>query len=277
MMSEEENIIDEGNPNIDDNRDELDSEVIDYRDIEMTDEHGTEWVEVNYSYECPIDNYMDGEETETIDTVYKGPKFLYLWVEKETNLIRHIQREFEVLESTDNWQYMPDPEEQVIVKLDAREHPLDAEVMSDHHDNYKDKEEWLETPGSKTIPSVVPEGYIAFEYEYPIHPDDLYDEKLSVWNFETNELDLYKHTNEDIIGEANTWAEIRLERDERLAATDTLFLIMKDIDKAKWDKIVAYRQLLRDFPAKMEELEVPLIFVDSCFPFCDVIDKSPTE
>ena len=96
-MSEEENIIDEGNPNIDDSRDELDSEVIDYRDIVMTDEHGTEWVEVNYSYECPIDNYMDGEETETIDTVYIGPKFLYLWVEKETNLIRHIQREFEVL------------------------------------------------------------------------------------------------------------------------------------------------------------------------------------
>lgn len=274
MMSEEENVIDEVNPNIDDNRDELDSEVIDYRDIEMSDEHGTEWVEVNYSYECPIDNYMDGEKTETIDTVYKGPKFLYLWVEKETNLIRHIQREFEVLESTDNWQYMPDPEEMVIVKLDAREHPLDAEVMSDYHDNYKDKEEWLETPGTKKIP--VPEGYMAFEYEYPIHPDDLYDEKLSKWNFETNELDLYKHTNEDIIGIANTWDEIRTERDERLASTDTLFLIMKDIDKEKWNKIVEYRQLLRDFPAAMQEANVPLVFVDSCFPFCDAIDKTPT-
>jgi len=170
---------------------------------------------------------------------------------------------------------MPDPEEIVIVKLDAREHPLDAEVMSDYHDNYKDKEEWLETPGTKKIP--VPDGYMPFEYEYPIHPDDLYDEKLSKWNFETNELDLYKHTNEDIIGVANTWDEIRTERDERLASTDTLFLIMKDIDKDKWDKIVEYRQLLRDFPAAMQEANVPLIFVDSCFPFCDVIDKTPTE
>jgi hypothetical protein len=270
MMSEEENIIDEGNPNIDDNRDELDSEVIDYTDLEMTDEHGTEWVEVNYSYECPIDNYMDGEETETIETVYKGPKFLYLWVETDTHLIRHVQREFEVLESTDNWQYMPSTEEMVIVKLDAREYPLDAEVMSDYHDNYKDKDEWEETPGTKSVP--VPEGYVPFEYEYPIHPDDLYDEKLSVWNFETNELDLYKHTNEDIIGAANTWEDLRIERDERLSNTDTLFLILKDIDKAKWDKLVVYRQLLRDFPAAMQEANVPIIFVDSSWPRTDVLE-----
>ena len=236
-------------------------EVVDYRCLDMCDEHGTKWVEVNYTYECPTDNYLDGEEVEVITATYKGPEELYLWVFKETGKIDVVLRKFEALDGR------PVPDEIEVIILNATEYPLECEVLSDYHDNYKDMEDYLETPGSKTID--VPEGYIAFEWEYPIHPDHLYDDKKSIYNFETKTVELYRNKNVDIIGEAPTWEDVRADRDRRLAATDTLWLILKDIDPERWAKIDKYRQLLRDMPEALKD--VPMIFVDSCFPYTDAL------
>jgi hypothetical protein len=246
------------------NNEELPSEVVDYTKLLDTDEHGTEWVEVNYTYECPKDNYCDGEETETIEMVYRGPKELYLWIRKPTGEIQHVQRKWEYELAIDNDLPEPDPEEEIIVVLDATKDPLAAEVLSDYHDNYKDPDEYEETVPLKYIP--VAEGYEAFCYPYPIHPDELYDDKKSVYNFETGEIDLYKNSTVDIVGEASTWEQLREDRNAKLEATDTLWLILKDVDPERWAKFDKYRQLLRDFPAMIEEYNIPLILADSCFP-----------
>lgn len=247
-----------------DNNEELPSEVVDYTKLLDTDEHGTEWVEVNYTYECPKDNYCDGEETETIKMVYNGPKELYLWIWKESGVIHTVQRKFEYELAIDNDLDPPDPEEEIIVVLDATKDPLAAEVLSDYHDNYKDPDEYEETVPLKRIP--VAEGYDSFAYPYPIHPDELYDSTKTRYNIKTGEIDLYKNSNVDAMGEAPTWEQFRAERLARLEGTDTQWLILKDIDPERWAKFDKYRQLLRDMPAMIEEYNIPLIFADSCFP-----------
>lgn len=240
---------------------EENTEVIDYRTLTDTDEHGTEWVNVEYTYECPTDDYLDGETLETITTRYIGPKELYLWVEKDTGNIKEVYRKWEALDGRTV------PGDYEVVILNATEDPLACEVLSDYHDNYKDMEDYTETPGTKTIP--VPEGYEAFEYEYPIHPDVLFDNFRSTYNFDTEKVVLHRNKNIDIIGEPNTWDQIRVMRNERLAATDTLWLVLKDIDPERWAKIDDYRKKLRDLPDKLKD--VPLIYVDSCFPMTDAI------
>lgn len=235
--------------------------VVDYRRLTMTDEHGTVWKEVNYTYQCPTDLYLDGEEFETISATYRGPAELYLWVDKETGKICEVMRKFEALDGR------PVSGDVEVIVLEAKLHPLECEVLSDYHDNYKDLEEFQETPGSKKIP--VPDGYVAFEWEYPIHPDHLFDSKKSTYNFETEKVQLYRNTNVDIIGEVPTWADVRSTRDERLASTDPLWLILKEVDPVRWKKIDDYRQLLRDMPEALKD--VPMIFVDSCFPMTDAL------
>ena len=247
-----------------DNNEELDSEVIDYTTLLDTDEHGTEWVEVNYTYDCPTSMYCDGEETEAIDMVYRGPKVLYLWVRKPSGEIHTVQRKWEYEQATDNDLPPPDPEEEIVIMLDATNDPLAAEVLSDYHDNFKDPDEYEETVPLRSIP--VAEGYTAFAYPYPIHPDELYDDRKSVYNFETGEIDLYKNSNLDLIGEPPTLEQFREDRNQRLAESDTDWLVLKDIDPDRWARIDNYRTLLRNMPDMIEEYNIPLIIADSCFP-----------
>jgi hypothetical protein len=262
------------NDNID--NEELESEVVDYRTLELTDEHGTEWVEVNYTYDCPISNYLDGEETETIDMVYKGPRYLYMYVNKDDEELDRngefetVLREFEVRLETSDFTNLPGEVE--IIKLDATKDPLGAEVLSDYHNNYMDMEEWEETPSEKTIPETPIDGYGYFSYEYPIHPDELYDDKKTRWNFETGELDLYKNTNSDVLGETRTWKSIKVERNERLAEADVPAMTFAVVDPDRAAGIETYKQLLRDFPQKMAEAGIDMIFVDSCWPECAELD-----
>jgi len=262
----------------DDNlNDELESEVVDYRTITDTDEHGTEWVEVNYTYDCPNDNYLDGETTETISMTYKGPKYLYFYAWKDpeganpVGSFESVWREFEAREITQDFSQIP--EEVELIKLDATVDPLGAEVLSDYHDNYKDLEDWEETPGEKTIPATPIEGYGHFSYEYPIHPDELYDDKKSIWNFETNSLDLYKNSNVDVMGLPQTWPMIKVERNQRLAEADAPAMVFSSVDADRAAGIETYKQRLRDFPQVMQDAGIDLIFVDSCWPECDELNE----
>ena len=260
-----------------DNNEELESAVVDYRTLTDTDEHGTEWVEVEYTYECPTENYVDGPATENVTMTYRGPKYLYLWVNKrpdepdEHGTFETVLREWEAREATND--FIEIPEEIELIKLDATVDPLGAEVLSDYHDNFKDMESYLETTGEvRTIPPVAQPPYLTFNYEYPIHPDELYDDKKTKWNFETNELDLYKNSSQDIMGVSPTWKELRQDRNERLDHTDTLWLVLKEPDPERWAKIDEYRTALKGFPDYIAENNIPLIFADSCFPYTDALD-----
>jgi len=256
------------------NNDELESTVVDYRTLTDTDELGTEWVEVDYTYECPSENYLDGPATETVNGRYIGPKYLYLYVNKgedtpeERGKFETVLREQEAREQTND--FLDIPGEIELVKLDATKNPLEAEVLSDYHDNYKDFDDWVETPGRKTIPSPVIPGYGFFEYEYPIHPDHLYDDKLTTYNFETGEVELYKRSSIDTLGQPQSWNDIRMERTERLQDVDAMHLAMKEHDPAVAEKIEEYKELLRNMPTALADID--LLYVDSCWPECKEID-----
>ena len=244
-------------------------------DIEMTDEHGTEWIKVEYSYECPNDNYLDGwDNTDTIETVYIGPKYLYFFADKETGQFERVYRDFEL---PDEVQVEP-AEETSLIKFDCAEDPLAAEVLSDYHNNFMDAEDYIHEVGQKIIES--PPGYENFEYPYPIHPDELYCDQRSYWDFETKKIVLVKNTMEDIIGPAPTWVQIREHRMKLLANTDAQYLALKALGDSKADEVAElerYRQLLRDLPQAMEDAGIPQILVDSMLPRTTLIDFGETD
>lgn len=237
-------------------------------DIEMTDEFGTEWIKVEYTYECPNSDYLDGwDDTDTIETVYIGPKYLYFFANKETGEFERVYREHELPDET----IEPDPEVSLI-KFDCALDPLAAEVLSDYHNNFMDADEYEHEVGQKVIES--PEGYENFEYPYPIHPDELYCDERSYWDFETKKIVLIKQTNEDWIGEASDWDEVRRLRDQLLRNTDSLYMTYKAMDPEgeKTQELERYRQLLRDMPQAFEDAGINQIYIDSMLPKTKLIE-----
>lgn len=220
----------------------------------------TNYIKVDYSYECPTDNYLDGTEFETIETFYEGHEFLYLIVNEENGTIDSVLRDWEAHDGR------PLPQGHIEVKLDCAAHPLVAEVLSDYHDDYKDDDDYLDTPGSKRIST--PEGYEEFEYEYPIHPDVLFDDLRSTYNFETNEVDLDRNTNEHIMGVNLTWEEIRKRRNYLLMQSDAMSGAT-GLPQSTKDEVDVFRQKLRDLPSELEGVD--LTFIESSFPKTDII------
>lgn len=246
---------------------------VDIDEIELTDEYGTEWIKVEYSYECPNSNYLEGwDDTDTIDTVYIGPKYLYFYANKEDGSFERVYREHE-LQAAD---LEPDPETSLI-KFDCETDPLAAEVLSDYHNNFMDADEYEHEVGMKIIES--PEGYENFDYPYPIHPDELYCDQRSYWDFDAKKIVLVKMVNEDWIGKATPWAEIRIERDILLRNTDSLYMTFKAMDPEgeKTLELEKYRQLLRDMPQAFEGTDIPLIFIDSMYPKTKLIEYDITS
>ena len=220
-----------------------------------------EIIKVEYTYPCPVDNYMDGTREEPIKETYEGPDKLYLVVHKETGEFETVLRDFERFDGR------PAPKDHEFVELDCAQYPLVAEVLSDYHANHKNDPDYLEIPGTKTIKT--PEGYGEFEYEYPIHPDHLYCDKKSVYNWETGKVDLYRNHNIDIIGEVD-WDMIRKMRNEMLAVSDAQYFALKEVDPAKAAELEAYRQALRDVPQKLTGIDI--LFVDSSFPKTTLVE-----
>lgn len=237
-------------------------------DIEMTDEFGTEWIRKEYTYECPNSDYLDGwDSTDTIETVYIGPKTIYFFANNETGEFESVFRECELPDDT-----MEPDEETTLIAFDCASDPLAAEVLCDYHNNFMDADEYEHEVGMKIIES--PEGYENFEYPYPIHPDELYDDLKCRWDFENECVILHKQTSECWIGEANTWDQIRSHRTQLLANTDTQYETMKrlDPDGDDTEEMRVYRQLLRDLPAAMQAAGIRRIYVDSMYPRTTLID-----
>ena len=220
------------------------------------------YIKVDYNYECPTDNYLNGTTTETISTFYEGREFLYLIVEKETGFIEEVLREHEAHDGR------PMVFGHVEIKFNCAENPLIAEVISDHHDDYKDADDYLYTPGSKFI--VTPEGYEEFEYEYPIHPDVMYDDLKSTYNFKTNTVDLYKNINSDILGEDMTWDEIRKKRNYLLKETDAMSSAT-GMPAEVIEEVELFRQRLRDLPDALSS--VGSEFIESSFPKTTIMEE----
>lgn len=245
---------------------------IEIADIDMTDEFGTEYIKKEYSYECPNHNYLDGwDSTDTIETIYIGPKTIYFFANNDTGEFESVYRQFELPDDT-----MEPDTETTLIAFDCASDPLAAEVLCDYHNNFMDAEEYTHEVGQKIIES--PEGYENFEYPYPIHPDELYDDLKCRWDFENECVILHKQTNVCWIGEAPTWNQIREHRGTLLSNTDAQYAAMLDNepDSDDTEEMRVYRQRLRDFPAVMQAAGIPRIFVDSMYPKTTLIEFGDT-
>ena len=225
-----------------------------------------ETVDIDYQYDCPTDNYMDGPAVESVTENYNGPARLVALVDKETKLVEVTLREWEAYDGR------PDRVNCDNVVIDCSVDTLVCEVLSDYHNNHLDHgvpDEHTappaETREEKTIST--PDGYSEFTWHYPIHPDELYDSDKT--RYIDGAWDLVKNTNEDILG-ATDWAVVRTMRNGMLMNTDAI-VGAPDAPADKKEPIIEMRQKLRDLPENLKDID--LVFVPSSFPKTDILEQ----
>ena len=227
-----------------------------------------ELVDIDYTYDCPTDNYLDGATMETITENYNGPARLVALVDKETNLVEVTLREWEAYDGR------PDRLNCDNVVIDCSVDTLLCEVLSDYHNAHLDHSEAEsaapeELRVEKSI--ATPDGYEEFTWRYPIHPDELYDDKRTTYVDGT--WNLVKMTNLDIVGQGadTTWDEIRSKRTKMLSATDSLAVTNIGIPTEMQDEVLLLRQKLRDLPDELKDID--RVFVPSSFPSTAILDQ----
>jgi hypothetical protein len=223
-----------------------------------------ELVDIDYTYDCPTDNYCDGSDVESVTENYNGPARLVALVDKETKLVEVTLREWEAYDGR------PDRVNCDNVIIDCSVDALVCEVLSDYHNAHLDHSEELSDPAPenrtmKTIPT--PDGYNEFTWHFPIHPDELYDSDKTT--YVDGAWVLYKQTNADILGVAD-WTEIRTMRNGMLMNTDAV-AGAPDVPAEKQDPIIAMRQKLRDLPDELKDIDS--IFVPSSFPSTKILEQ----
>jgi hypothetical protein len=223
-----------------------------------------ETVDVDYTYECPTDNYVDGSTTETITENYNGPARLVALVDKGTKFVQATIREWEAYDGR------PPTANCDNVVIDCSVDALVCEVLSDYHNNHLDDETLgiegnEDTREMKTIST--PDGYEEFTWFYPIHPDELYDSNKTT--YEDGEWKLHKNSNEDLLG-TSSWSEVRSMRNGMLGATDGRSGA-DDLPEDMKAPLSAYRQKLRDLPEELKD--IPEVFIPSCFPPTKILEQ----
>ena len=198
---------------------------------------------------------MDGGKFDTFPATYVGLPELYLVIDRITGKVLEVLREDQAFDGR------PIPKDCTLQVLDCELFPLEAEVLSDYHDNYKDDDKYTNVRGSKTVPT--PEGYEEFTYEYPIHPDELYDDKNTYWDFDSNKVVLDRNSNSKVLGDY-TWDDVRKHRNELLFKSDSMAIMYEQVSLTKKEEIDTFRQLLRDLPVSLENMDANVAL--SCFP-----------
>ena len=226
-----------------------------------------EIVDVDYQYDCPTDNYLDGPATEKITENYNGPARLVALVDKETKLVEVTLREWEAYDGRPGRLNCDE------VVIDCSVDALVCEVLSDYHNNHLDSET-LGTLGhedTREMKSIsTPEGYNEFTWFYPIHPDELYDSNKTT--YEDGEWKLYKNTNQDVLGQGEpaNWDEIRRMRNGMLWMTDST-ANAADAPADLKAGVTDLRQKLRDLPEALKDVDD--LFVPSSFPSTKILEQ----
>ena len=225
-----------------------------------------ETVNIDYTYDCPKDKYLDGASVETVTENYNGPARLVALIDKETKLVEVTLREWEAYDGR------PDRVNCDNVVIDCSVDALVCEVLSDYHNVHLDHgvpDQHTEAPAEnrvmKTI--VTPDGYSEFTWHYPIHPDELYDSDRTT--YEDGAWKLVKNSNTDILG-ATDWTTIRSMRNGMLMNTDAI-VSAPDAPADKKEPIIEMRQKLRDLPEELKDVD--LVFVPSSFPPTKILEQ----
>ena len=249
-----------------------------------------EWINVDYTYDCPTDNYLEGPTTETISENYHGPARLVSLIDKGTKLVEITLREWEAYDGRPGRLNCDE------VVTDCSEQPLVCEVLSGYHNNHMDLGSTnpnfggvegigdSETGNVKHISEIYPEGidedpreirtiptpdeYEEFQWHYPIHPDELYDEEKTT--YENGEWKLYKNKNIDILGFSDMH-DVRHHRNTILMNTDGI-AGADDVPVALQAEVKAMRLKLRDLPEQLKDIDG--LFIPSSFPNTSMLQSN---
>jgi hypothetical protein len=162
----------------------------------------------------------------TAQWTYKGPRYLWTFVDMSTN---KIMSKFHYTER-DNGADVPTPPGQIKVMIDAAIHPEIACCI--HNEiNYRDLPQTTE---------VLPDGS-TYGHSNPIPPDHTYELTEIQYNSTTGQFVKpypWKKAHMD-------WETLKTVRNNMLTATDQKIAAATDTEKAEWE---TYRQKLRDLP-----------------------------
>ena len=162
----------------------------------------------------------------TAQWTYKGPRYLWIFVDMSTN---KIMSKFHYTER-DNGADVPTPPGQIKVMIDAAVIP---EIASCIHNeiNYRELPQTTE---------LLPDGS-TYGHSNPIPPDHTYELTEIQYNSTTGQFVKpypWKRAHMD-------WETLKNVRNNMLTATDQKIAAATDTEKAEWE---TYRQKLRDLP-----------------------------
>lgn len=182
-------------------------------------------IEKTFTYNIP-DEYLHEEFTlnKTATWTYSGPDKIWIFVDKETKKI--ISR-FHYTER-DNGAEVPCPEDQYKVLVDANVNPLLASMIHNEVDYGK-------LPHDE---ETLPDGSV-YRSPNPIPPDHCYELIEVEYDPVTNQFATPYPCKKPHI----TWEQLLDVRNNMLKASDQLYRMAADEDKAAWEE---YRQKLRD-------------------------------
>ena len=170
--------------------------------------------------------YQTNSLRRTAQWTYKGPRYLWTFVDMSTN---KIMSRFHYTER-DNGADVPTPPGQLKVMIDAAVHP---EIASCIHNeiNYRDLPQTTET---------LPDGS-TYGHSNPIPPDHTYELTEIQYNSTTGQfVKPYPWKKPHM-----TWDMLKATRNAMLQGSDQKIAAATDTEKAEWE---TYRQKLRDLP-----------------------------
>lgn len=230
----------------------------------------TKQIHLEYELVLPNDFLIDHDTTEgkTRTTTYDGPDKIYLQIGEDGTEVHGPLTEDNIMDGR------PMPADVVEwFEVDCTENPLVCQLRGPI-DNSKQEE----YTGTVLVSSKTPEieGYPQFSYNTPLMPSDIYDKyKLRVVDGEVviprfSVTEKLLDRKDDL-----TWEEIRRKRDDILSSTDgKVTEDMPEDLKTEWK---AYRQLLRDMPATLQDAGVEPNWAFYMFPDSPDALKAPKD
>lgn len=170
--------------------------------------------------------YQTNDLKKTAEWTYTGPRYLWIFVDNETN---KISSRFHYTER-DNGHDVPTPIGMTKVMVDADKDPILASLIHNEY-VYGDLPHTVEE---------LPEGH-TYGHPDPIPPDHTYELTSIVYDPATGEFNSPYPWKEPHI----TWEDIINTRNTMLQGTDARITQATEEQKPVWE---AYRQKLRDLP-----------------------------
>lgn len=177
--------------------------------------------------------YQTNDLKRTAEWTYKGPRYLWVFADKET---RKIQGRFHYTER-DNGADITAPDNMIKVLVDAETHPEIASLIHNEY-IYGDLPHTVEN---------LPEGY-TYGHPDPIPPDHTYELEEIEWDDEAKEfVKPYPWKKPHM-----TWDILKDVRNNMLRQSDVSIRTSSEEDKPKWEE---YRQKLRDLTSTFKDID----------------------